>query len=86
MVVYGHVFVVYYCIFAKSSSTNFALIILHMLNLTLSIIVLTIHLKVFRLHFNLTINNFLLTEREVCTEKYRTEVFSVQTEPVGRGL
>jgi hypothetical protein len=31
-------------------------------------------------------NNFLLTEREVCTEKYRTEVFSVQTEPVGRGL
>ena len=30
--------------------------------------------------------NFLLTEREVCTEKYRTEVFFVQTEPVGRGL
>ena len=30
--------------------------------------------------------NFLLTEGEVCTEKYRTEVFSVQTEPVGRGL
>jgi hypothetical protein len=30
--------------------------------------------------------NFLLTEREVCTEKYRTEVFVVQTEPVGRGL
>jgi hypothetical protein len=23
---------------------------------------------------------------EVCTEKYRTEVFFVQTEPVGRGL
>ena len=32
------------------------------------------------------IANFLLTEREVCTEKYRTEVFFVQTEPVGRGL
>jgi uncharacterized sporulation protein YeaH/YhbH (DUF444 family) len=31
-------------------------------------------------------NNFLLTECEVCTEKYRTEVFFVQTEPVGRGL
>ena len=31
-------------------------------------------------------NNFLLTKREVCTEKYRTEVFLVQTEPVGRGL
>ena len=31
-------------------------------------------------------NNFLLTEREVCTEKYRTEDFFVQTEPVGRGL
>ena len=32
--------------------------------------------------------NFLLTEREVsvCTKKYRTEVFSVQTESVGRGL
>jgi hypothetical protein len=30
--------------------------------------------------------NFLLTEREVFTEKYRTEVFFVQTEPVGRGL
>jgi hypothetical protein len=30
--------------------------------------------------------NFLLTEREVCTEKYWTEVFFVQTEPVGRGL
>ena len=30
--------------------------------------------------------NLLLTEREVCTEKYRTEVFFVQTEPVGRGL
>jgi hypothetical protein len=30
--------------------------------------------------------NFLLTEREVCTKKYRTEVFFVQTEPVGRGL
>jgi hypothetical protein len=27
-------------------------------------------------------NNFLLTEREVFTEKYRTEVFFVQTEPV----
>ena len=34
----------------------------------------------------LQITNFLLTEREVCTEKYRTEVFFVQTEPVGRGL
>ena len=32
------------------------------------------------------ISNFLLTEREVCTEKDRTEVFFVQTEPVGRGL
>jgi hypothetical protein len=32
------------------------------------------------------VNNFLLTEREVCTEKYRTEVFFVQTEPLGRGL
>jgi hypothetical protein len=31
-------------------------------------------------------NNFLLTEREVFTEKYRTSVFFVQTEPVGRGL
>jgi hypothetical protein len=30
------------------------------------------------------ITNFILTE--VCTEKYRTEVFFVQTEPVGRGL
>ena len=30
--------------------------------------------------------NFLLTEREVCTEKYRTEVFFVQTEVIGRGL
>jgi hypothetical protein len=30
--------------------------------------------------------NFLLTEREVCTEKYRTEDFFVQTEPEGRGL
>jgi hypothetical protein len=28
----------------------------------------------------------LLTEREVCTAKYRTEVFFVQTEPVGRGF
>jgi hypothetical protein len=30
----------------------------------------------------------LLTEREGtdCTEKYRTEVFFAQTEPVGRGL
>ena len=32
------------------------------------------------------INNFLLTEREVFTDKYRTEVFFVQTEPLGRGL
>jgi hypothetical protein len=31
------------------------------------------------------ITNFLLTERKVFTEKYRTEVFFVQTEPVGRG-
>jgi hypothetical protein len=30
--------------------------------------------------------NFLLTEREVFTEKYRTEVFFVMTEPVGQGL
>jgi hypothetical protein len=30
--------------------------------------------------------NFLLTEREVFTEKYRTEVFFVQTEPIGQGL
>jgi hypothetical protein len=29
------------------------------------------------------ISNFLLTEREVCTEKYRTKVFFVQTESVG---
>jgi hypothetical protein len=28
----------------------------------------------------------LLTEREVCTEKYGTYVFFVQTEPVSRGL
>ena len=26
-----------------------------------------------------------VTEREVCTEKYQTEVFFVQTEPVYRG-
>jgi hypothetical protein len=32
------------------------------------------------------INNFLLTERDVCTEKYRTEVFFVHTKPVGQGL
>jgi hypothetical protein len=32
------------------------------------------------------ITNFILTEHEVCTEKYRTEVFFVQTKPVGRGL
>jgi hypothetical protein len=32
------------------------------------------------------ITTFLLTEREVFTEKYRTEVFFLQTEPVGRGL
>jgi hypothetical protein len=32
------------------------------------------------------ITNFLLTEREVCTEKYWTEVFFVQIEPIGRGL
>jgi hypothetical protein len=31
-------------------------------------------------------NNFLLTESDICTEKYRTEVFFVQTERVGRGL
>jgi hypothetical protein len=31
-------------------------------------------------------NNLLLTEREICKEKYRTDVFFVQTEPVGRGL
>jgi hypothetical protein len=31
-------------------------------------------------------NNFLFSEREVFTEKYWTEVFFVQTEPVGRGL
>jgi hypothetical protein len=30
--------------------------------------------------------NFLLTEREVFTEKYWTEVFFAQTEPVGQGL
>jgi hypothetical protein len=29
---------------------------------------------------------FLLTEREIWREKYRTEVFFVQTEPAGRGL
>ena len=32
------------------------------------------------------VNNFLLTEREVCTEKYRTKVFFVQTKPVGQAL
>ena len=32
------------------------------------------------------VTNFLLTEREVRTEKYRIEAFFVQTEPVGRGL
>ena len=31
-------------------------------------------------------NTINLTEREVFTGKYRTEVFFVQTEPVGRGL
>jgi hypothetical protein len=34
----------------------------------------------------LKLPNFFLTEREVCIEKYRTEVrdvFFVQTEPVG---
>jgi hypothetical protein len=30
--------------------------------------------------------NFLLTEREVFTQKYQTEVFFVQAEPVGRGF
>ena len=30
--------------------------------------------------------NFLLTEREVCTEKYWTDVFFVQTESIGRSL
>jgi hypothetical protein len=35
---------------------------------------------------NNPITNFLLTEREVCTEKHRTEVLFVQTEPEGRGL
>ena len=30
--------------------------------------------------------SFLLTEREISTEKYRTEVFFAQTESVGRGL
>jgi hypothetical protein len=40
----------------------------------------------FKLHEKpYTITNFLLTKREVCTEKYRTEVFFVQTEPIGRG-
>jgi hypothetical protein len=35
----------------------------------------------------LWISNFLLTEREVCSEKYCfLLVFSVQTEPAGRGL
>jgi hypothetical protein len=29
--------------------------------------------------------NFLLIKREVVAEKYRTEVFFVQTEPVWRG-
>ena len=31
-------------------------------------------------------NNFLSTEREVCTEKYRTDVSFVQSEPAERGL
>jgi hypothetical protein len=35
---------------------------------------------------NCTFTNFVLTERQVCTEKNRTEVFFVQTEPVGQGL
>ena len=38
------------------------------------------------LYINWLFTNFLLTEREVCTEKYRTEIFFVQTESVGRGL
>ena len=29
--------------------------------------------------YKFIVNNFLLTEREVCTEKYRTKVFFVQT-------
>jgi hypothetical protein len=33
-----------------------------------------------------TFINFLLTERKVFTEKYRTEIFFEQTEPVRRGL
>jgi hypothetical protein len=34
--------------------------------------------------YKFIVNNFLLTEREVCTEKYRTKVFFVQTKPVRR--
>jgi hypothetical protein len=37
-------------------------------------------------NFLMYIIKFLLTEREVCIEKYQTQVFFVQTEPVGRGL
>jgi hypothetical protein len=36
--------------------------------------------------YKFIVNNFLLTEREVCTEKYRTKVFFVQTKPVGQAL
>jgi hypothetical protein len=31
--------------------------------------------------YKFIVNNFLLTEREVCTKKYRTKVFFVQTQP-----
>jgi hypothetical protein len=36
--------------------------------------------------YKFIVNNFLLTEREVCTKKYRTKVFFVQTKPVGQAL
>jgi hypothetical protein len=34
----------------------------------------------------MAMTNLFLTEREVCTEKYRTEFFFKQTEPIGWGL
>ena len=37
-------------------------------------------------NFFMHIIKFLLTEREVCTEKYQIQVFFVHTEPGGRGL
>ena len=36
--------------------------------------------------YKFIVNDFLLTEREVCNENYRTKVVFVQTKPVGQGL